>query len=182
MFKKIFVGFLVILALVAGGLAIAISMQPATYAAERQTTIAAPASEVFPHVNNFRNWEAWNPWSKLDLNAVYTYGGPKEGTGAIYRWVGNSDMGEGKMTILESRPNEYVKIKLDFIKPMEDSAITEFHFKGDGNQTVVVWSMKGDHNIMSKTMCLFMSMDKMLGDEFEKGLAAIKSTVESAKK
>jgi hypothetical protein len=102
------------------------------------------------------------------------------GTGAVYSWAGNSDVGEGRMTITESRPHELVRIKLEFIKPFSATNTTEFTFKPEGNQTAVRWSMAGENNFVSKAMCLFMNMDKMVGGDFEKGLAALKSVSEAA--
>src|SRR5581483_4542391 len=99
---------------------------------QRQATIAAPAAEVFTQVNDFHNWEAWSPWAKLDPNVKNTFGGAAAGTGATFAWEGNDEVGEGRMTILESRPNELIKIKLDFLKPFESTCTTEFQFKDEG--------------------------------------------------
>jgi hypothetical protein len=86
------------------------------------------------------------------------------------------------MTITESRPSELIRIKLDFTKPFEATNTTEFTFKPEGNQTTVTWSMFGTNNFIAKAFCLFMSMDKMVGGQFEKGLASMKSIVEVAAK
>jgi uncharacterized protein YndB with AHSA1/START domain len=118
------------------------------------------------------------PWAKLDPNTIYTYDGPTEGKGASVQWSGNSNVGKGKMTILESQPNELIRIKLEFTEPMEDTSTTEFTFKSEGTQTVINWRMFGKHTIMSKGMCLFMDMDKMIGNDFEKGLASMKANAE----
>ena len=162
-------------------LAMIITMQPASYRILRKITIAAPAPTVFTEVNDLHNWDAWSPWAKLDPAMKVTYEGSAAGTGAIYKWSGNSQVGEGRMTILESKPNELVRIKLDFLKPFEDTATSEFTFKPDGNQTEVTWTMSGDRNFLAKAVCLFMNMDKMLGGEFEKGLAKLKTESEGKK-
>src|SRR4029434_11043916 len=105
--------------------------------------------------------------------------GASSGEGAIFRWSGNADVGEGSMTIIESQPPERVRIDLHFLKPFEDTAVTEFTIKPAGDRADVTWSMDGQNNFMSKAFCLFMDMDKMIGDKYEKGLAKIKTIVEN---
>jgi hypothetical protein len=156
--------------------------QPDSFHVERSATMAAPASAVFEQVNDFHRWEKWNPWQKLDPQAKYTYEGPPAGVGSILRWAGNSEVGEGDMTIQESRPNELIRIKFHMVKPLEDTAITEFNFKPDGDKTAVTWSMSGKRNFLGKAMCLFMNIDKMIGEKYEEGLATIKGIVEAAPK
>jgi hypothetical protein len=178
MIKKI---LLVLLAIVAVVLIVA-AFQPNTYRVERSVTIAAPASVVFPQVNDLHKAQVWSPWVKLDPNGKYTFEGPASGVGAINAWAGNSNVGEGRQTIIESRPNELVRIKLEFFKPMAGEATAEFNLKSEGNDTRVTWSMSGPKNYMSKVMCMFMNMDKMIGGQFEKGLTDLKTQVEGAKK
>ena len=171
MLKKI---FLVLVALIVV-FAIIVTVQPASYRIVRSAKIAAPPATIFPLVNDFHRWDAWSPWAKLDPAMKSTFEGPAAGTGAIYKWSGNKDVGEGKMTLLESKPNELVRIKLDFLKPFADTSTTEFTFKPDGAQTDVSWSMSGDRNFLSKAVSLFMNMDKMIGGDFENGLAQMKA-------
>ena len=178
MLKKILIAFIVLVAIVAV-LAGVVAMQPAEYRVERSATIAAPPADVFTQVNDFHNWEAWSPWAKLDPAAKYTFEGPSAGTGAVFKWSGNSEVGEGTMTVTESRPNELIRIKLDFVRPFEDTGTAEFTFKPEGNQTVVTWSMSGKKNFIMKAIGLFVSCDKMMGGEFEKGLANLKSIAET---
>lgn len=178
MLKKILLGIVVIVAVIL----IAAAFQPNEFKVERRATIAAAPAAVFPHVNEFKKWQAWSPWEKLDPQMKRTFGGPEGGVGATYAWVGNSDVGEGKMTITESRPNEKVQIKLDFIKPFESSSDTVFALAPDGKGTAVRWTMSGKNNYMSKLFCLFMNMDKMVGGDFEKGLAALKAVAEGGPK
>jgi len=180
MLKKILIAFIVLVAIVAV-LAGVVAIQPAEYRVERSVTIAAPPADVFAQVNDFHNWEAWSPWAKLDPAAKYTFEGPSAGTGAVFKWSGNSEVGDGTMTLTESRPNELIRIKLEFVRPFEDTGTAEFTFKPEGNQTVVTWSMSGRKNFISKAMCLVMDMDKMLGGEFEKGLENMKAVVEAKK-
>jgi hypothetical protein len=161
---------------------IVVAMQPADFRVTRSATMSAASSTVFAQVNDFHKWEAWSPWEKLDPALKRTYEGPPAGTGAIYRWTGNKKVGEGNMTITESRLNELVRIRLEFIKPFASLCTTDFSFKPEGNGTGVTWSMAGTNNFMAKAMCLFMNMDKMVGGDFEKGLAQMKSLVEGAAK
>jgi uncharacterized protein YndB with AHSA1/START domain len=170
------------LLLVIGGVVVLflgiVAAQPSEYRVSRSATIAAPAEEVFPQVNNLHNWDAWSPWAKLDPAAKNSFEGPSEGTGAIFKWSGNDQIGEGKMTIIESRPDELVRFKLEFVRPFEDTSTSEFTFQPKGDQTAVTWSMSGHKNFVNKAVCLFMNMDKMLGGDFEKGLAQMKAVVE----
>jgi uncharacterized protein YndB with AHSA1/START domain len=176
MLKKILLGLVAVLVV----LAAVIAMQPADFAITRSTTIDAPPATVFGQVNDFHQWEAWSPWAKMDPEMKTTYEGPAAGTGAMYSWVGNSKVGEGKMTIVESRPDELVKIKLEFLKPFAATNDTEFAFKPDGTGTHVTWTMSGKNGFVSKAFSLCMDMDKMVGGDFEKGLAQMKSASEAA--
>ncbi|MBL0156810.1 MAG: SRPBCC family protein [Bryobacterales bacterium] len=168
----------VLLAILAG----VIEMQPPEYQVTRSATIQAPANVVFEQINDFHKWEAWSPWGKLDPAMKTTYTGPAAGTGASYAWVGNSDVGEGRMTILESRPAEFVRIRLEFIEPFASVANTEFSVKPEGNGVAVTWLMSGEKNFLSKAMCMVQSMDTMIGPDFERGLKQLKSAAEGAAK
>jgi uncharacterized protein YndB with AHSA1/START domain len=178
MLKKI----LIVIAVIVVVFVIIVALQPAEYHVARTATIAAPAEVVFEQVNELKKWDAWSPWVKIDPAMKQTYEGPASGTGAISRWAGNNQVGEGSMTITESRPNELIRFNLEFIKPMAGTSTTEFSFKPEGNQTTVTWSMSGRNNFIAKAMCLFMNMDKMVGGQFESGLTQMKSIVEAAAK
>lgn len=160
-------------------LAVVIAMQPNDFRVTRSTAISAPALVVFEQVNDLVKWNAWSPWAKLDPTAKYTFEGPPSGNGAVIRWAGNSNVGEGSMTITDSRPNELVQFRLDFLKPFNGTNTAEFTFKTEGNQTVVTWSMFGQANFISKAMGLFMNCEKMIGGQFEQGLADMKSIAEA---
>jgi uncharacterized protein YndB with AHSA1/START domain len=175
LWKKI---LLVLLILVLAFLGFAATL-PEDYRVERSTTINAPAEAVFNQVNDFHNWNAWSPWAKLDPNAKNTFDGAASGVGAVFKWSGNDEVGEGSMTLLESRPQERIQIRLVFIRPFEDTADVEFKFQPQGEQTMVTWTMSGKHDFVTKIICYFMNMDKMLGSDFEKGLASLKATAES---
>jgi len=173
MFKKILIVFAVaVLAFVA-----TVALQPPDFRIARSATISAPADAVFAQVNDLRRWEDWSPWAKLDPAVKNTFEGPAAGKGAVFMWSGNNEVGEGRMTITESRPNELIRIKLDFIKPFESTCTTEFSFKPENEKTAVTWTMFGTHGFVEKAFCLFMDMDKMVGGDFEKGLAQLESVV-----
>lgn len=178
MFKKI----LIVVAAIVVVFLIVVALQPADFRVTRSANITAPQPAVFEQVNDFHKWEKWNPWGKIDPAMKQSYEGPPAGTGAIYKWAGNNQVGEGKMTITESRPSDLIRIKLEFLKPFASIADTEFTFKPQGNQTAVTWTMSGKNKFMAKAMCLFMSMDKMIGSQFEKGLADMKTIVEGENK
>jgi len=178
MLKKILIAIAVIIIV----FLIVVALQPAEFRVTRSANVAAPQAAVFDQVNDLHKFEKWNPWGKIDPAMKQSYEGPPAGTGAVYKWAGNNEVGEGRMTIAESRPSDLVRIKLEFLKPFASVADTEFTFKPEGDQTAVTWSMSGKNNFMAKAMCLFMSMDKMIGSQFEKGLADMKAIVEAAPK
>src|SRR6185295_9800251 len=135
-------------------------MRPSEFRIMRTATITAPPSVVFAQVNDFHKWMAWSPWEKLDPTLKRTYEGPPAGSGAIYSWAGNKQVGEGRMTLTESRPSDLIRIKLEFLKPFKATNAAEFTFEPQGHQTVVTWSMTGKNNFMFKAVGLFMNMDK----------------------
>ena len=157
------------------------ALQPSTFRVARTATIAASAQDVFAQINDFHAWEAWSHWAKLDPAARATFEGPAAGKGAIFRWSGNDKVGEGQMTLTESRPVDLVRIKADFVRPFEGGNMTEFTLKSEGNQTAVTWSMFGENDFIGKAICLFVDMDKMLGGDMEKGLSQMKAVVEGKK-
>lgn len=177
MLKKVFIGIIVLII----AFVIVVSMQPAEFLISRSATIDAPVPVVFAQVNDFHNWEAWSPWSKLDPNSKAIYEGEPSGKGAIFRWAGNNQVGEGRQTIIESRTNQLIQIKLEFLKPFKATNTAEFTFKPLGEQTLVRWSMAGDNNFVGKAMSLFMNCDKMVGDQFEKGLAQLNEVAKAKK-
>ena len=167
------------IAVIVVGFLIMVAMQPTDFKVERSATMRAPAPALFAQVNDFQNWQAWSPWEKVDPALKRQYEGPKAGTGAVYAWQGNKDVGEGRMTITESRPGELVRIKLEFFKPFAATNTAEFSFKPAGaDTTAVTWSMAGQNNFLSKAMCLFIDMDRMVGGMFDQGLTQMKAIVE----
>jgi uncharacterized protein YndB with AHSA1/START domain len=174
MLKFILIGFAAVIAI----FLIVAALQPTDFRITRAATISAPASAVFEQINDFHKWNNWSPWAKLDPNAKNTFEGPPAGVGASFAWVGNNEVGEGKMTITESKPNELVMMKLEFIKPFAATNTTEFTFKPEGDQTTVKWSMAGKNNFIGKCISVVMNCDKMVGGQFEQGFANLKAIVE----
>ncbi|MGA9604651.1 MAG: SRPBCC family protein [Methyloceanibacter sp.] len=177
MLKKILIVLIVIIA----AFLVIVAIQPSEFRVERTTAIAAPADAVFAQVNDLHKWDAWSPWAKLDPAAKITFDGPDAGQGAAMSWSGNDKVGEGKMTIVESHPNDDIKIKVDFAKPFKGSIGSEFAFKPDGDKTDVTWAMTGHRTFVQKAFCLVLNGDKMLGGDVEKGLAQLKSVAEQGK-
>lgn len=173
---------LIVLAVIIVVLAVVVALQPAEFRVARSTSMSAPPQVIFAQVDDLRKWETWNPWQKVDPAMKLTFAGPATGPGASYSWVGNKDVGEGSLTITESRPNDLVRIKLEFIKPFAATNTATFTFKPEGNQTAVTWSMEGRNNYFAKALHLCMNMDKMVGGQFEKGLADMKKVVEATPK
>jgi uncharacterized protein YndB with AHSA1/START domain len=172
---------LIIFALIVVGLLLLIAVQSSDFRIARTARISAPVATVFAQVNDLHRWAAWSPWARLDPAMKVSYDGAPVGTGASHAWCGNNQVGEGRSTITESRPNEFIRIKLEFVRPFAGTNDTEFTFKPDGNATVVTWSMAGKRNFVMKAVGLFMNCDKMCGGQFEQGFANLKALLESPK-
>ncbi len=170
MLKKIAYGVVALLVV----LILLIATRPASFRIERSATVSAPAEIVFAELNDFHEWAKWSPWEKLDAKMQKTYEGPAAGVGSKYHWVGNEQVGEGRMTITDSKPHEHVAIKLEFIKPFAATNDTEFTLKPAADGVGVTWAMSGQNNFMAKAFSLFVNMDEMVGKDFEKGLAELK--------
>lgn len=170
---------LVILALLAVAAAF-IAMQPTEFSIQRSALIAAPAEQLFAQVNDLQAWAAWSPWAKLDPQAKNNFEGPQAGVGAAMSWSGNNKVGEGLMTVTDSQPHSRVSYRLDFRKPMVATSQAEFTFAPQAGQTLVTWRMSGSNNFMGKAMNLVMNCDKMVGGQFEAGLANLRAVVTKA--
>ena len=169
MLKKILLGLAGLVVI----LLIVIAAQPAEYRVSRTALLAAPPAALFEHVNDQRKFNQWNPWLKLDPNTKVEYTGAATGVGSVCSWQGNKNVGAGSSSITESRPGELVRFRMDWKEPMSGTGTVDFTFKPEGGKTAVTWLMYGPNNFMGKAMCLVMNMDKMCGDQFEKGLAAL---------
>jgi Polyketide cyclase / dehydrase and lipid transport len=157
-----------------------VALRPSEFHIERSIAISASSTDIFEQVNSLKKGLVWSPWVDLDHEAKYVFEGPDEGVGATNAWVGNKAAGEGRQTIIESRPGELVRIRLEFKKPFESTCMSAFVLKTQGNQTMVTWSIDGKNNFVARAFCLFMNMDKSIGGEFEKGLGRLKTLLESS--
>jgi uncharacterized protein YndB with AHSA1/START domain len=174
---------LIIVAVLVVVFVVIVAMRPSQFRIARSAVIAAPPEVVFAQVNDFHAWHAWSPWEKKDPAMKRTHEGPPSGRGAVYAWAGNKEVGEGRMTLIESRPAELIRIRLEFFKPFAATNEAQFTFTprgAGGEQTDVTWSMTGHNGFMSKAFCMFMDMDKLVGRDFEKGLASMKNVAESS--
>lgn len=174
MFKTIAI---VIIVLVCAMLIFA-ATKPDTFHVQRSASIKAPPEKIFALINDLHSWGAWSPWETKDPAMKRTHGGAPNGKGAVYEWDGNNEVGKGRMEITESTPPTKVAIKLDFIKPIEGHNIAEFTLEPARESTNVTWTMDGPAPFISKLMQVFISMDKMIGSEFEVGLANMKTAAE----
>ncbi len=179
MLTNILLGIAAAVVLLVVVLVVVVATRPADFRITRRLAIAASPASIFPLVNELAKWRGWSPWEKLDPDLKRTYDGPASGEGASYAWAGNSKVGEGRMTITESRPSSLLRIKLEFKKPFEATNTSEFTFESNGSGTVVTWSMNGCNSFMGKAFSLVMNMDKLIGKDFEKGLASLKEIVEA---
>lgn len=174
MFLKILIAIAILLAV----LTVVIATQPAEFRYTRSMAIAAPPEALFDQINDLKKFQTWNPWAKVDPNSTITYSGPATGVDSSYAWKGNKEVGEGRMTIIESKPNELVRARMEFLKPFAATHTAEFAFKLENGQTTVSWSLYGQNNFMGKAMSLFIDCDKMCGDQFLQGLATLKANTE----
>jgi hypothetical protein len=141
-------------------------------------TINAPAEAVFPLICDFHRWGGWSPWENRDPAMKRSFGGAASGKGAVYGWEGNKNVGTGRMEIIEASAPSRIVVKLDFLKPFEAHNTAEFTMLSQGGATEVTWAMYGPAPFMSKLMHVLINMDRMIGKDFEAGLARLKMLAE----
>jgi len=168
----------VIVAVVVAGLLIYAATKPDWFTVRRTASIKAPPDRLFALINDLHRWNAWSPYEKKDPDMKRSFGGADQGTGAVYAWDGNKNVGSGRMVIVESNPPRKIVIKLDFLKPFEGHNTAEFTMDPQGDNTNVTWAMYGPSTYMFKVMGIFMDMDKMIGNDFAAGLANLKAVAE----
>ncbi|MGD9723493.1 MAG: SRPBCC family protein [Pirellulales bacterium] len=154
------------------------ALKPNTIHVERTLAMHAPPERIFPLISDFHQWRSWSPYENRDPEMQRTYSGAASGTGAVYEWNGNNSVGAGRMEILRSTPPSHVAIQLDFLRPFEGHNTAEFALQPQGDHTSVTWSMHGPARFISKLMSVFLNFDKMIGTDFENGLANMKATAE----
>lgn len=152
--------------------------KPDTFHVQRSASINAPPEKVFSIIDNFSQWPSWSPWEKIDPAMKKTLSGTANGKGAVSEWDGNSEVGTGRIEITESTPSSKITMKLDMLKPFEAHNIVEFTLASNGGATNVTWAMHGPSPYVAKVMSLFMDCDKMVGKQFEEGLANLKTIAE----
>ncbi len=178
MLLQIALAALALLAVLVIAVLLLAATRPGILRVERSTGINAPADKIFSMINDFHQWGVWSPYEHRDPQMKRTYSGAASGVGSVYEWDGDSNVGQGRMEILQSSPPGKIVIKLDFIKPWEGHNTAEFTLATQGNTTQVTWLMHGPANFMSKVMGLFMNFDRMIGRDFEAGLEKMKSVAE----
>ncbi len=174
MVKKILLGLLAAIVL----LLIYAATRPDTFRVERSITVTAAPDKVFALLNDFHQFPSWSPWQDLDPAMKVTHSGAASGPGAVYEWSGNSAVGAGRMEILKTEPAAKVTVKLDFLQPFEGHNTTEYTVASAAGTTTVTWAMFGPSPYISKVMGIFVSMDSMIGKDFERGLAKLKAVAE----
>jgi hypothetical protein len=167
---------LAVAAVIVAGFIIVVAARSSEFRVARSATIPAPAAVVFEQVNDFHNWEAWSPWARLDPAAKNTFEGAESGEGAKFHWEGTK-VGAGGMTLVESRPHELIRLRLEFLRPFKATNAVEFTFQSSGAGTLVTWAMTGKNNFIAKAIGLFIDCEKMCGGQFEQGLANLSSAV-----
>ena len=176
MVKKI----LLVLALLVVAFVVAVFLQPAKHRYVHSITVNAPPGVVFTHVNDLRQHEARNPWGKkLDPAIKVTYTNPSTGNGAAMTWEGTKEVGAGTLTIVDSRPGEFIQCKEEYRKPFAATGNMEFTFAPKSGQTLVTWTVYGKTPFVVRAVGMFVKMDKVLGTMFDQGLADLKATVEN---
>jgi uncharacterized protein YndB with AHSA1/START domain len=175
MFKTL----LIVIAVLIAAVLMFAATRPDSFRTERSLDIAASPEKVFPLIDDLRRWRDWSPYEKKDHAMQRTLSGPPAGVGAVYEWKGNKDVGQGRMEIVESTPPGLIRIQLDFISPFEAHNVAEFTLAPTGNGTRVTWALSGPSPYLTKLIGVFINMDKMIGQDFESGLASLKTLAES---
>ena len=174
MIKKILIAIVVVIAVIL----IFAATKPNTFHVQRMATLNAPAEKIFPLINDLHAWPTWSPFEKIDPNMKKAFSGADNGVGAVYAWEGNKQAGAGRMTIIGSVPSSQVNMALDFFKPFKASDTVDFTLAEGNGGTIVTWAMHGPNPYISKVISVFCSMDKLIGKDFEAGLANLKAQAE----
>lgn len=177
MLKKI----LIVVGLLVVGFLIYVAVQPSEFVVSRELAINAKPEDVFTHINNSKKSNEWMPWAESDPTAEMVYSGPEEGIGSTTSWDSTGQMGTGKAVVVESVANQMVKTQLTYTKPMNMTQLAEISLTPVNEETVVKWTVSGKNTFIGRLFCVFFDMDKMVGDQFEKGLSNLKKIVESGK-
>ena len=175
--KTLKIAAVIVVLAIAGVLGFA-ALQPDSFSVRRAASIQAPPEKIFPLINDFARWSAWSPYEKKDPAMKRSFSGPTAGKGAVYAWEGNGEVGKGRMEIADAEAPSRVTLKLDFVKPFEAHNRVDFTLEPKGGATEVTWAMNGPLPFVSKVITLFVDMDRMVGGDFEAGLANLKALAE----
>ena len=167
-----------LIVVVVAGILIYAATKPDSFSVQRSANIKAPPDKIFALIADLRGWSAWSPYEKKDPDMKRTFSGAASGKGAVYEWDGNKDVGQGRMEIIDVTTPSKVTIKLDFLKPFEAHNTAEFTMVPAGDNTTVTWAMYGPSPYVAKIMGTLFDLDKMIGNDFEAGLAALKTVAE----
>jgi uncharacterized protein YndB with AHSA1/START domain len=177
-FMQVIKAIAIVLALLVAGVLVFAATKPDTFRVERSMSIKAPPEKIFPYINDLHGWQAWSPYEHKDPAMKRAHSGAPAGKGAVYAWDGNREVGQGSIEITEATAPSNVRMKLDFVRPFEATNVVDFTLRPEGDATKVTWAMNGPANFISKVMQVFMNMDRMVGTDFEAGLAKLKSIAE----
>ena len=155
-----------------------IAARPAAFRVARSTIIAAPADVVFAQLNDFHRWLAWSPYEKIDPAMTRSFEGPGAGVGAVYQYAGDRKVGKGRLTLIESQPNRRVAIRAEFLEPFVATNLIELTLEPRAEGVAVTWAMSGNNTFIFKAFSLLVNVDRMVGGEFERGLADLKRVSE----
>jgi uncharacterized protein YndB with AHSA1/START domain len=174
MLKTILIVIVVVLLVAVVGVVALAATKPDSFRVQRSTTIKAAPDRIFARINDFKAWPQWSPYETKDPNMQRTLSGAEAGNGAVYEWRGDKNVGQGRMEITESTAPVQIVIKLDFLKPFEAHNTATFTLVPQGDATEVTWAMDGPSTFLTKVMGVFFNLDKMIGTDFEAGLANLK--------
>lgn len=170
--------FAIAVAVLVAGVLVYAAFQPNTFLISRSVSINAAPEKIYPYMNDFHKGDLWSPYEKKDPTMKRTFSGPASGKGAVYEFDGNKEVGKGRLEIIEAVPPTKIVLTLDMIEPMKGRNIVEYTLEPQGSSTKVTWSMRGRNNYLSKLICTFINVDKMVGGDFETGLANLKALME----
>ena len=180
MLKTILIAAAVVVALPVAALLGYAATKPDTFEVRRSASIKAPPERIFAILNDFQRWGAWSPYEQKDPAMQRSFSGAATGKGAVYAWDGNKDVGQGRMEITDAAAPTKLTLKLDFMKPFESNCIVDFTLEPKGGETVVTWNMRGPSPYIVKVMHTIFDMDKMVGKDFETGLANLRAISEAS--
>jgi uncharacterized protein YndB with AHSA1/START domain len=152
--------------------------KPDNFRVQRAASIKAPPEKIFAVLSDFHAWQAWSPWERMDPSMKRSFSGAEKGKGAVYAWEGNGKVGQGSMEITEATAPSRVVMDLDFVRPFAAHNKVDFSLVPRGDATQVTWTMNGPVPYMAKIVHVFVNMDRMVGGQFESGLANLKAITE----